>query len=106
MLKLKKRAEFLRVSSYNTKWSARNLLILKAPSLKQEFPQVRFGVTVTKKVGNAVVRNRIKRRLRHATVVLAGEVPPGDYVIVAKIGALSIQFDELLKDIRYCLGKL
>ena len=56
----------------------------------------RVGFTVTKKVGNAVVRNRIKRRLRAATSELCGAfLPATDYVIVARVEALRAPFDRL-----------
>jgi ribonuclease P protein component len=57
----------------------------------------RFGITVTKKIGGAIVRNRIRRRLRAALIGLAPlPARPGhDYVIVARRDALAIPFAEL-----------
>ncbi|EAU40900.1 ribonuclease P [Fulvimarina pelagi HTCC2506] len=54
----------------------------------------RFGLTVTKKVGNAVARNRIRRRLREAIRTAAGsEMRNGvDYVIVARRDVLNVAF--------------
>ncbi len=65
----------------------------------------RVGLTVTKKVGNAVVRNRVKRRLREAlrTPGLAA-MPDHDYVIVARREALSASFAGLTGEIRRCFG--
>ncbi|MEN3793657.1 ribonuclease P protein component [Fulvimarina sp. MAC3] len=67
--------------------------------VRDDEEQARFGLTVTKKVGNAVVRNRIKRRLREAIRVAAGsEMKNGvDYVIVARRDVLDVAF-ETLKD--------
>jgi ribonuclease P protein component len=60
----------------------------------------RFGFTVTKKIGNAVVRNRIRRRLR-AAVRLAGKQAESDmdYVLVGRRAALSLEFDRLVADL-------
>ncbi|SFK74064.1 ribonuclease P protein component [Methylocapsa palsarum] len=68
----------------------------------------RFGLTVTKKIGNAVVRNRIRRRLKDA---LRGLNPlPGrpehDYVIVAKKEALGMNFSTLQAEIARALGMI
>ena len=55
---------------------------------------VRVGFTVSKKVGNAVVRNRVRRRLREiARQVIPGQARPDlDYVLVGRQGALGRDF--------------
>jgi ribonuclease P protein component len=66
-----------------------------------ETPPARFGFTVTKKIGNAVVRNRIRRRLKEA-VRLEGALaakPGTDYVLVGRRPALDQPFDELVADV-------
>ena len=62
--------------------------------------QPRFGFTVTKKIGNAVVRNRIRRRLREAVRrAETGAQPATDYVLVARRAALTLQFERLVTDL-------
>ena len=58
---------------------------------------VGIGLTVTKKLGGAVVRNRARRRLREALrLLLPGPARPGaDYVVVARPAALSVPFADL-----------
>lgn len=61
----------------------------------------RIGFTLTKKVGNAVVRNRIRRRMREAVRhcrALPTE-PQTDYVVVARREALTIPFEALMDDL-------
>ena len=62
----------------------------------------RFGFTVTKKVGNAVVRNRARRRLREAVRLASAALPvkPGhDYVIVGRLEAVRRSFEELGREL-------
>lgn len=69
---------------------------------------MRVGFTVTKKVGNAVVRNRVKRRLRAA----ADEVFPRagrsgtDYVVIGRLGTLSRPYAALCGDLEQAIAKL
>lgn len=65
-------------------------------------PGPRFGFTVTKKLGNAVTRNRIRRRLKAAITAAALETAHAgfDYVVVARAVALDRPFPELLEDVR------
>jgi len=62
----------------------------------------RFGLTVTKKIGNAVIRNRIRRRLKEALRSVAPTHARAgcDYVLIARTMALSQQFAELCGDLK------
>ncbi len=63
----------------------------------------RFGLTVTKKLGNAVIRNRIKRRLRAVVMAaFSNEVSPKnlDIVIVARKYSISADFERMIKSIK------
>jgi ribonuclease P protein component len=83
-MRLRRRAEFVAVQSGGRKLHGRHVLVL---AKEQHLPVGRLGITVTKKVGNAVVRNRIKRMLRE-WLRLNGWIPPGwDVVVVAKDSA-------------------
>jgi ribonuclease P protein component len=65
----------------------------------------RFGFTITKKIGNAVTRNRIRRRLKAAFAARAGEYgkSPCDYVVVARHAALDRPYALLLDDVARAL---
>lgn len=68
----------------------------------------RFGFTVTKKLGPAVVRNRIKRRLREAVRLVALPIaqPGTDYIFIARRGAATRSFAALLDDVKGALLRL
>lgn len=69
---------------------------------------VRFGFTITKKIGNAVTRNRIRRRLKaaFAAETKAKSLGACDYVVVARHAALDRPFDLLLGDVNRALAAL
>ena len=92
--RLKKRAQFLAVRRGEKRRG--RLFLLEVLDRKDADPP-RVGLTVTKKVGNAVVRNRVRRRLKEAARVhAAGDMTPGkDYVIVGRREVLGASFEDL-----------
>ncbi len=71
-------------------------------------PAMRLGITVTKKIGNAVVRNRMKRRFRAlGREVLASSGTPGaDYVLIGRAGGVERDFGQLRNDLIAATRKL
>lgn len=69
---------------------------------------VRVGFTASRKVGNAVVRNRAKRRLRAAAAeILARNGGPGmDYVLIARTGTRERRYEDLLTDLASALRQV
>lgn len=66
----------------------------------------RVGFVVSKAVGNAVVRNRVKRRLRHAAGARICLLPDGALLVVrAKPQAASASYEELVSDLDRCLDR-
>jgi ribonuclease P protein component len=87
--RIRKRAEFLRVQSNAQRASTPHFVLLVAaqPASEPKGPS-RLGVVVTKKIGNAVARNRVKRLCRECFRVWPDLVPDGiDLVVIAKAGA-------------------
>lgn len=71
-------------------------------------PLVRIGFTVSKKVGNAVARNRARRRLRAAVDrVMVGRVEPWtDYVLIGRVATIDRPFDALVTDLKTALDRI
>ena len=105
-MRLRKRAEFIAVQRDGQKLHGRHVLALARKREDVELPG-RLGITVTKKVGNAVVRNRIKRLVRE-WVRLHGWVPAGwDVVVVAKDSAArQVHPDDFAPDLSKILRQL
>ncbi len=96
--RLRKRADFLAVRRGEKRRG--RLFLLEVLDRDDENPP-RVGFTVTKKVGNAAVRNRIRRRLKEAVRVhAAGDMQPGrDYVIVGRDEVLNAPFAEITSEL-------
>jgi ribonuclease P protein component len=92
--RLTRRVEFLAVQKGEKR---RGPLFLLEVLARGDAAGARFGLTVTKKTGNAAIRNRIRRRLREAVRLSAADdmAPGSDYVIVARREALGAPFAEL-----------
>ncbi len=97
--RLRRRADFKAASSGARAHAG--LLTLQARDRADADPLVRIGFTITRKVGNAVVRNRIRRRLRDATPRVAAETARSghDYVIVARRGLVDAPFEAMLSEL-------
>jgi ribonuclease P protein component len=110
--RLKRRAEFLRVAATRRKWAAPGLILQAAPSVPHDdnsaAPSIRVGFTCSKKVGNAVARNRAKRRLRAAAreVMALEGTPLHDYVLIGRQETLRRPYSLLLQDLRTALKRV
>jgi ribonuclease P protein component len=71
-------------------------------------PMVRVGFTVSRKVGNAVIRNRVRRRLREIARMVIPEQARGDldYVLVGRQGALGRDFEIMRRELIEALKRL
>ena len=69
---------------------------------------MRIGYTVTKKIGNAVVRNRMKRRFRALVRELLPDlgIPGADHVLIGRAGGIERSFATLSTDLTRALHKL
>jgi len=80
-------ADFDRVFTARHSAAAAGIVLHAAPSAGAP-PVARLGVSVSRRVGGAIVRNRWKRRLRESFRRVRGRLPPADYVVVVKARAV------------------
>lgn len=110
LVRLKRRADFLRVAASGRR-AVRPGLMLQAATTPAGFvggAVARVGFTASRKVGNAVVRNRAKRRLRAvAAELLARDGRPGtDYVLIARAGTGERRYADLAGDLAGALRQV
>ncbi|MEI7713806.1 MAG: ribonuclease P protein component [Rhodospirillales bacterium] len=99
------RAEFLRVAAKGRKAPTHGVVLQAL--LRDDTGPVRLGFTVTKKVGNAVIRNRTRRRLKEAARLLLRDRPVAgfDLVLIGRDHTRGRPFPDLQDDIRRALKK-
>ncbi|WP_291173758.1 ribonuclease P protein component [Hyphomicrobium sp.] len=104
---LKKRSEFLRLRG-GARFATPSFVLETRPAAEAGRTDIRFGYTVTKKLGGAVVRNRIRRRLKAAVGLIAPKLarPGHDYVLVARAAAYDRAFADLKKDLERALQRV
>jgi len=97
-MRMKSRGEFMRVRSEGRSFGGRFLVlgVLAEPALEVPF---KYGVILTRKVGNAVTRNRIRRRVRSVLSELGDAISPQSYIVtIARQSAPDASFEELRRD--------
>lgn len=120
--RLRKRPDFLKVAAARSKWVTPGLILQArrraagerfagrqaGGEASGEGDVVRVGFTVSRKVGDAVRRNRARRRLRAAAAdVLPRDGRPGyDYVLVGRGGTLDRPYTALVEDLRTALQRV
>jgi ribonuclease P protein component len=106
MERLRQRADFVAAATGVKAPTA--AFVVQARQRDDDSGPIRIGFTVTKKVGNAVERNRIRRRLKEiVSLSAAGRLQPGhDYVLIGRRGALDLPFDRMIDDFAGALRRL
>ncbi len=109
--RLRRRRDFQAVLAGARVYAGATLVAFAA---RRPAPPTRVGVTVSRQVRGAVLRNRAKRRLREAARLrLLGEDSPlrelgrsYDVVLIARPAALEAEFGDLLRDVDRCVSRL
>ena len=102
---LKRRQDF--VAAARALSEAMPGMVVQARNRRDANP-ARIGFTCSKKIGNAVIRNRSKRRMREAArLSLSGQAQSGfDYVLIGRMATATRNFADLQKDITSALKRL
>ena len=111
--KLKKRPQFLKVSVSGKRWVTPGFILqMHVRETVENDPNtienIRIGYLVSKKVGCAVDRNRVKRRLQAAVAkVFSSCAQPGrDYILIGRRNAYNRPFKSLLSDMKWAIKNL
>ena len=111
LVTLKKRRDFVLSNKHGQKTHNKNLILQEYynPYISDQGPV--FGFTATKRIGNAVKRNRAKRRMRALISSLLKEdnilfKEKYSYVLIAKQSILKASFFEMHNQLKQCLSKL
>ncbi len=105
--RLTRRPEFLRVAGSGRKWVTPGLILQTLDRSNATFGP-RVGLTASRRVGNAVARNRARRRLRAVveTIISDHGRPDHDYVVIARKETMRRPYAELLNDLETALKRL
>jgi ribonuclease P protein component len=105
--RLSRSAEFDRVYKEGRSHAGRHLVVYSFPREEEEEGPARLGLSVGRKVGGAVERNRVKRLLRDAFWDLADDLPDAhDFVLVARAEASELDGNEAVQaELKELLGK-
>ncbi|MFZ7942350.1 MULTISPECIES: ribonuclease P protein component [Bacillaceae] len=100
--RIKKNKEFQAAFQKGHSFANRQFVVYSLPKEGQDF--FRIGLSVSKKIGNAVTRNRIKRYVRQSIHELDDQLSNGnDYVIIARKPAAEMDFFEVKKSLTHVL---
>jgi ribonuclease P protein component len=102
-VRLRKRQEFLAVSQLGLRESVSHFIVIR---LDRPGACARIGITASRKVGCAVVRNRIKRLVRECCRLNMEWFEPADYSIIARSSAAHLDLEAVCRDLRQALRKL
>ncbi|SDW76786.1 ribonuclease P protein component [Marinococcus luteus] len=102
--RLKKNHEFSYIFAHGTSFANRQFVLYTLK--KEEQVHYRAGLTVSKRMGNAVMRNRIKRYLREALSELEPRIPGGyDLIVIARKPVADMDYHETKKSLTHVFKK-
>ena len=111
LVTLKKRKDFVLSNKHGQKTNDKNFILQEYCNPNISDQGLKFGFTATKRIGNAVKRNRAKRRMRALISSLLKEdnilfKEKYSYVLIAKQSILEASFVDMHNQLKECLGRL
>ena len=99
--RVKREKDFKAIFKDGTSFANRKFVVYQLENQQNHF---RVGLSVSKKLGNAVTRNRIKRRIRHILQSVKGSlVEHVDFVVIARKGVETLEYAEMEKNLLHVL---
>ena len=99
--RVKREKDFKAIFKEGTSFANRKFVVYQLENQQNHF---RVGLSVSKKLGNAVTRNQIKRRIRHILLNVRGHLADDvDFVVIARKGAESLDYAEMEKNLLHVL---
>ena len=99
--RVKKEKDFSAIFKKGKSFSNRKFVIYRLENNEQHF---RVGLSVSKKLGNAVMRNQIKRRIRHILIEHKDQLVENvDFVVIARKGVEILDYAEMEKNLLHVL---
>lgn len=102
MESIKKGRDFKKVYSYGRSYSTRNLVLYYHPN---KLKKNRFGFSISKKIGKAVVRNKLRRRLKEIIRLNSNLKEGYDLIFIARRQVIKLDYKGLERDVLYLLKK-
>ena len=99
--RVKREKDFKEIFQYGTSFANRKFVVYQLENQQNHF---RVGLSVSKKLGNAVTRNQIKRRIRHILLNVREHLADNvDFVVIARKGVESLDYVEMEKNLLHVL---
>ena len=100
--RVKKEKEYKKVFTTGKSSANRNFIVYVLP--KENQPHFRIGISVGKKVGNAVKRNDVKRKIRASIFELREEIQPDlDFIVIARPSVSTLTSQEVYSNLKHVL---
>lgn len=98
--RVKRKRDFNDIFTQGKNVANRRFVVYRLPKKQGHF---RVGLSVSKKLGNAVVRNSVKRKLRHVLMEFSSCLTTDDFVVIARKGVEDLSYQEVRKNLLHVL---